>query len=126
MERKIEQLVYGREAVRPKLKNSQKHKKCIFWLFLSFCRTASRPYRLSQINALRINQSYYPKDQSIKFSQNFFTNISGIRPWISRIDWWEDRWCCTTYIVERLSDISSKTDKKCIFCVFRLFLPLCV
>jgi hypothetical protein len=29
-----------------------------FWLFLSFCWTASRPYTLSYINALRIIQSY--------------------------------------------------------------------
>ena len=28
-------------------------------------------------------------------------------------------------MVVRLSDISSKTGKKCIFCVFRLFLSLC-
>ena len=36
-------------------------KKCIFWvfrLFLPICQTASRLYRLSYINALRINQSY--------------------------------------------------------------------
>ena len=31
---------------------SKKYRKCIFWLFLSFCRTASRPYTLSYINAL--------------------------------------------------------------------------
>ena len=39
----------------------KKNSKCIFctfWLFLSFCRTASRPYTLSYINALRIIQSY--------------------------------------------------------------------
>ena len=36
-------------------------KKCIFCVFrpfLSICRTASRPYRLSHIDALRNNQSY--------------------------------------------------------------------
>ena len=47
---------------------AKKPKKSIFWLFLSLCRTASRSYRLSQINALRIIQSYLPKDQSSKFS----------------------------------------------------------
>ena len=31
------------------------NKKCIFMLFLSLCRTVSQPYRLSHINALRIN-----------------------------------------------------------------------
>ena len=34
-------------------------------------------------------------------------------------------WCGLTYMVVRLSDISSKTGKKCIFGVFRLFLGLC-
>ena len=48
-------------AVRLSDKSSETAKKCIFgtfWLFLSFCRTASRPYTLSYINALRIIQSY--------------------------------------------------------------------
>ena len=40
--------------------------------------------------------------------------------WIST----EGRWCSSTYMVVRLSDISSKTVINCIFCVFRLFLPL--
>ena len=31
---------------------------CVFRLFLSLCRTVSQPYRLSQTNAVRINQSY--------------------------------------------------------------------
>ena len=39
-------------------KTAKKYRKCIFWLFLSFCRTASRPYTLSYIDALRIIQSY--------------------------------------------------------------------
>ena len=45
----------GHEAVWNKKKTG---KKCIFWVFrpfLSFCCTASRPYRLSHINAHRIN-----------------------------------------------------------------------
>ena len=48
-------------AVRLSDKSSETAKKCIFgtfWLFLSFCRTASRPYTLSYINALCIIQSY--------------------------------------------------------------------
>ena len=32
---------------------------CVFRLFLPLCRTASWPYRLSYINALCINQSYW-------------------------------------------------------------------
>ena len=39
-------------------KMAKKHKKCTFGLFLSLCRTASRPYRLSHTNALRINEFY--------------------------------------------------------------------
>ena len=31
---------------------------CVFRLFLSSCQTVSRPYRLCQTNALRINQFY--------------------------------------------------------------------
>ena len=40
---------------------SETAKKCLFCVFrpfLSLCRTASRPYGLSQINALRIIQSH--------------------------------------------------------------------
>ena len=39
-------------------------------------------------------------------------------PWIRRIDWCKGHWCGANYIVVRLSDISSKTGKKCIFFVF--------
>ena len=39
-------------SVSIKHKNGQKHKKCIFCLFLSLCRTVSQPYRLSHINGL--------------------------------------------------------------------------
>ena len=40
------------------LNTAKNHKNCIFSLFLSLCRTASRPYRLSHTNALSINQFY--------------------------------------------------------------------
>jgi hypothetical protein len=49
-------------------KKAKKNQKCIFCLFFSFFRTATRTYRLSHINALRINQFYTCKDQSQKFS----------------------------------------------------------
>ena len=39
-------------------RTAKKYRKCIFWLFLSFCRTAPWPYTLSYINALHIIQSY--------------------------------------------------------------------
>ena len=58
-------------------------------------------------------------------SQYFFVKISWIGPWASRIDWCEGHWWGSTYMVVRLSDISSKTGKKCIFGVFRPFLSLC-
>jgi hypothetical protein len=47
-------------------------KKCIFSVFspfLSLCRTAWRPYKLSHIDALCINLLYQSKDQCLKFSQ---------------------------------------------------------
>ena len=55
----------------------------------------------------------------------FFLEILWIGPWNIRIDWRHRHWCGSTYIVVRLSDISSKTGKKCIFGVFRLLLSLC-
>ena len=45
-------------------KTAKKCFFCVFRPFLSLYRTASPPYRLSPINALRINLSYWPKDQS--------------------------------------------------------------
>ena len=39
-------------------KTAKKWLFCVFRPFLSLCRTASRPYRLSQPNALCINQPY--------------------------------------------------------------------
>ena len=58
-------------------------------------------------------------------SQYFFIKISWIGPWVSRINWCEGHWYGSTSMVVRLSKISSKIGKKCIFCVFRPFLSLC-
>ena len=58
-------------------------------------------------------------------SQYFFMKFSWIGPWVSRIDWCEGHWFVSTFVAVRLSDISSKTGKKCIFGVFRVFLSLC-
>ena len=58
-------------------------------------------------------------------SQNLFVKILWIGPLVIRIDWREGHWLSSTYMAVRLSDIRAKTGKKCIFCVFRLFLPLC-
>ena len=51
--------------------------------------------------------------------------ISCIGPWVSRIYWCKGHLFDSTNMVMKLSDISSKTGKKCVFCVFRLFLSLC-
>ena len=58
-------------------------------------------------------------------SQYFFVKIYWIGPWVSRIEWCEGHWFGSTYMAVRLSDISSKTVKKCFFGVFRPFLSLC-
>ena len=62
---------------------------CVFRLFLPLCQTASRPYRLSYINALRINQSYQPKDKSEKFSRKNFENW---RFWKNDLFFWRPFW----------------------------------
>ena len=67
--------------------SSKTVQKCVldvFWPFLSLCWTASRPYRLSHINALRIIQFYQPENQCSKFSQK---NIENWRFWKTSIFW---------------------------------------
>ena len=74
-------------VVRLSTISSKTGKKCLFWVFrpfLSLCRTASWPYRLSHINALHINQFYWPKNQSMKFSQK---NIENWRSWKTQFFW---------------------------------------
>ena len=44
-------------------------------------------------------------------SQYFFAKLSGIGPWVSRINWCEGHQCDSTNMVVRLSDIRPKTDK---------------
>ena len=39
----------------------------------------------------------------------FFAKISGICPWMITINWCKGRWCGLTFMVVRLSDVSSKT-----------------
>ena len=61
--------------------------KCIFSNFclcLSLHQTVWQPYRLSHINALSINLSYPPKDQSLKFS---LKDIENWRSWKSQFFW---------------------------------------
>ena len=71
--------LYGHQAVQYKLKKGIKSlKKIAFLPLLSLRPTAWRPYRLSQINALCINLSYLPKDQSLKLLRK---NIENWRSW---------------------------------------------
>ena len=76
---------------------------------------------------LKIQNGRLKKDSfsSSANSQYFFMKFSWIGPWVSRIDWCEGHWFVSTFVAVRLSDISSKTGKKCIFGVFRVFLSLC-
>ena len=55
---------------------------CVFRLFLPLGQTTSQPYKLSYSNGLRINQSYYPKDWSVKFLQK---NLKNWRFWKTAI-----------------------------------------
>ena len=48
----------------------------------------------------------------------FFAKLSGMGPWVSRIDWCEGHWFGSTYMAVRLSDIRPKTGKKWIFGAF--------
>ena len=68
--------LYGHQAVRLK-KGVKMHFLCVYH-FLSLRLTAWWPYKLSHINALWINLSYSPKDQSLKSLQK---NIDVWRSW---------------------------------------------
>ena len=60
--------------------------------------------------------SKLPPKKSLFFkianSRKIFAKISWICPWISRIDWCKGHWFGSTYIVVRLSNISSKRAEK--------------
>ena len=77
----------------------------------------------------RHKNSKWPPQKNLIFQLRqfsiFFMKFSWIGSWVSRIDWCEGHWFVSTFVAVRLSDISSKTGKKCIFGVFRVFLSLC-
>ena len=55
-------------------------------------------------------------------SQKFFEKISGIGSLVSKIDCCEGHWCCSTYMVVRLLDVTSKpaqTTKNAFLACFR-------
>ena len=58
-------------------------------------------------------------------SQYIFVKISWIGSWVSAIDWCKGHWCSSTHMATKLSDKSSKTGRKWIFCVFMPFLSFC-
>ena len=55
----------------------------------------------------------------------FFAKILGIGPWVSRMNWCKEHQCGSTYMVVRLSDITSKKGRKPKWCIFYPFLSLC-
>ena len=71
----------------------------------------------------KIQNGWLKKSSFFKIanSQNFFVKISQIRPWVSRIEWYEGHRCSSMYMAVRLSDISSKTAKKHKKSIFSLF-----
>ena len=78
---------------------------------------------------MKQKNSKWPTQKNLIFQLRqfsiFFMKISWISPWVSRIDWCKGHWFCSTHMAVRLANVSSKTGKKCIFCVFRPFLSLC-
>jgi len=76
----IKKNIYGHEAVPCKCKNSLKNAFFAwFWAYIRW--TASQPNRFSHINVLHINQSYWPKDQSMKFGQILLGIKDGSKFW---------------------------------------------
>ena len=78
-------------------------------------------------NEAKKNQNGQLKKNSFSSSTNsqyFFMKFLWFGPWVSIIDWCKGHWCSSTYMAVRLSDISSKSVKKCIFCFFWPFLFL--
>ena len=77
-----------------------------FWLF--FMGLSKKNFFLSKkkIQNGRLKKTSFCQTVN---SQYFFAKLSGMGPWVSRIDWCEGYWCGPTYMVVRLSDISSKT-----------------
>ena len=54
------------------------------------------------------------RHKKLRFSKPPILNIfaiSGIGPWLSTLNWCEGHWCCSTYMVVMLSDVTSKTGK---------------
>ena len=103
--------LYGHQTVRRKLNLLQKPLKMHFSCKLSLHRTAWQPYRLSHIDALRINQSYYSKVQSVKV-------------WWKLLSFWQ-RWKTQFFWVSHF-DFFSKKDFFFCFIPMKISHKLCV
>ena len=86
------------------------------WLFFIPNKEKKKKKIKKKIQNGRLKKTMFFK---IANSQYFFVKILWIGPWVSRIDWCEGHGWGSTYMAVRLSDISSETGKKCIFCVFK-------
>ena len=75
---------------------------------------------------IRKKKSKWPPKKRVIFQLRqfsiFLVKISWIGHWVSRIDWCKEHWFGSTFIVVRLSNIRSKTAKKCLFWDFSPFL----
>ena len=84
------------------------------WLiFMGIKQKKNQNGRLKKIEFFKIANSQY-----------FFVKISWNGPWASKIEWCQGHWYILTYMAVRLYNISSKTGKNCLFCVFSPFLSL--
>jgi hypothetical protein len=82
-------------------------------LIRSLCEGITQKYPNDQIKKTEIFKTTNSRKKNAKNSR--------IGPWISSFDWCEGHWCGSTYMVMKLSDMSSKTGKKCIFCFLGCF-----
>ena len=80
------------------------------------------PYGMKQKKFWKKNPKWNWVFQNLQFS--IIAKISGMGPWVSRINWWEEHWCSSIYMVVRLSDVSSKRGWKHKKCIFSPFLSL--
>ena len=86
--------------------------RCCFWVIIKISTHPCYPRNWQIFKGMK-----QKKNNNVQWKQ---TEI--FKPWVDRIDWWKLHKCGSTYMVERLSHVSSKTGKNAFLCVFRLFL----
>ena len=94
-------------------KNVTSYKRAGF-----FTEMKQKKFQNGRLKKFKMAASKKTSFSSSANSQYFFMKFPWIGPWDSRINWCEGHWYSSTYKVVRLSDISSKTDKKCFFVCF--------